>query len=122
MVVNVFAGNWNRAGLDGCLDAASFIRNEVQKLSYGIPVYLTNWSRLFTTSVQDQADCMKATSTYFISGSPVKRVYWFGATDYGGAGLRIITNQRPSRWKDTGTGVESHMRCSVNSRYFALML
>lgn len=84
VAVNAFAGNWNRAGLDGCLDAATFIKNEVQSLTYGIPVYITNWSRLFTTSVQDQADCMKATSMYFTTGSPVTRVYWFGATDYGG--------------------------------------
>jgi hypothetical protein len=94
--VNAFAGNWNRAGLEGCLDAATFVRNEVQKLTYGIPVFITNWSRLFTTSVQDQADCMKATGAYFSPGSPVKRVYWFGATDYGGVSSNNkLTNVLP---------------------------
>lgn len=84
--INAFVGTWNRAGRDGCLDAANFITNEIRNYSdsRGRPWFVTNWSRIGTSDVNAQVDAMSVISQFFVAGSPVQRIYWFGATDYGG--------------------------------------
>lgn len=85
IAVNAFCGPWNSAPLY-CRGGANFIVEEVRGVfqSYNLPVYITNWSRLYTSSPEDQVDAMNAIDAFFVSNSPVERVYWFGATDYGG--------------------------------------
>jgi hypothetical protein len=87
--VNAFVGPWNRPGINGCRDSADFITNEVK--NYNInnivgsrPWYVTNWSRLGTFNIYDQVDAMNVILQFFLTGSPIQRIYWFGATDYGG--------------------------------------
>jgi hypothetical protein len=85
--VNAFAGPWNRAGLEGCRDAASYITGELTQIvasGDSRPWYVTNWSRLGTSNITAQVEAMEALPLFFVRGSPIQRVYWFGATDYGG--------------------------------------
>jgi hypothetical protein len=97
IAVNAFAGPWNQPGADGCRDGAAFITNEVASLSPSLPVFITNWGRLFTANIQDQVDCMQVVGTFFGAGSPIERVYWFAATDYGGnTSNHLLTNELPN--------------------------
>jgi hypothetical protein len=97
--VNAFVGPWNAPGIDGCRDAANFITNELR--SYNIenpenrrPWYITNWSRLGTFDVQDQVNAMMVIKDFFDITSPIERIYWFGATDYGGnSGNNFLTEK-----------------------------
>lgn len=96
--MNAFVGPWNRPGLDGCRDGAIYIASELRAVQASggeaRPWYVTNWSRLGTTNVMDQADAMKAVNLFFASGSPIQRVYWFGATDFGGnSGNNFLTTR-----------------------------
>ena len=56
--------------------------NELDQL----PPFLQNWSRLQTTTPDDQIDAINSIDAFFPSSgsSVVKRVYWFGAKDFGG--------------------------------------
>jgi hypothetical protein len=61
--------------------------NKIPQVSdKNIPVYITNWARKnYVTPLQspyDQLVALDATDAWFAPGSPVQRVYWFGATDY----------------------------------------
>ena len=83
--VNAFVGPWNKAGIEGCRDAASFMTGELKAYPDGLPWFITNWSRLGTSNIDEQADAMKVLNLFFAAGSRIQRIYWFGATDYGGA-------------------------------------
>lgn len=85
VAVNAFCGPWNGSP-SYCRGGADFIVDEVRKVydTYDLPVYVTNWSRLETTSTNDQVNAIDAIDAFFVLGSPIERVYWFGATDYGG--------------------------------------
>jgi len=88
IAINGFCGPWNDAS-GGCRSGASFLYKEakaVSDASGGIPVYLTNWSRLQTSTPADQVDAIDSIDEFFPDGDSgvVKRVYWFGARDYGG--------------------------------------
>ena len=48
------------------------------------PVYITNWAYLGGVVADDQLVALKATDEFFSADSPIERVYWFGAQDYGG--------------------------------------
>ena len=100
--VNAFVGPWNRAGIDGCRDAAIFVTNEVKSATDGRPWYITNWSRLGTSNISDQADAMKVLASFFESGSLIERVYWFGATDYGGGSSNNFLTQVTSSGQTLG--------------------
>jgi hypothetical protein len=87
--VNAFVGPWNTPGIVGCREAADYITNELisyntNNISSRRPWYITNWSRLGTNQVQDHVDAMTVLSHFFVNNSPIQRIYWFGATDYGG--------------------------------------
>jgi len=87
IAINGFCGPWN--GVAGCYGGASFIYNEaasVSKAFNNLPVYITNWSRLQTTTPEDQIDAINSIDAFFPSSGSrvVKRVYWFGAKDFGG--------------------------------------
>eukprot|EP00591_Stephanopyxis_turris_P017726 CAMPEP_0195538828 /NCGR_PEP_ID=MMETSP0794_2-20130614/49734_1 /TAXON_ID=515487 /ORGANISM="Stephanopyxis turris, Strain CCMP 815" /LENGTH=1792 /DNA_ID=CAMNT_0040672837 /DNA_START=109 /DNA_END=5487 /DNA_ORIENTATION=- len=92
IAINAFCGPWNindpSNPSQGCRNGASYILGEVESLPTGegggLPVYITNWSRLQVSATEDQLAAMDATDEFFKEGSPVERVYWFGATDYGG--------------------------------------
>jgi hypothetical protein len=85
VAVNAFCGPWNGPP-DYCRGGAAFILQEVEKVfdDYKLPVYITNWSRLQTSSPDDQVDAIEAVDAFFAGNSPIERVYWFGATDFGG--------------------------------------
>ena len=95
--INAFAGPWNSPGIQGCRDGASFVTNEMiaynrNNAAGSRPWYVTNWSRLGTYDILDQVDAINAIEYFFASGSPVQRIYWFGATDYGGnSGNNFLT-------------------------------
>ena len=92
--VNVFVGPWNVAGIQGCRDAAIYMVNEIKAYypTDNLPWYITNWSRLGTYNISDQMDAMDVVQLFFQSGSPIQRIYWFGATDYGGnSGNNFLT-------------------------------
>lgn len=97
IAVNAFCGDFN--GPSGCRGGAAFIYNESVGMSnaFGnLPVYITNWSRLQTSNPQDQVEAIDAIDEFFpsTSGNPiVERVYWFGATDFGGGSSNnFLTN------------------------------
>ncbi len=87
IAVNAFCGDFN---LNGCRGGAAFIYNEAVGMSNAhgnLPVYITNWSRLQTSNPNDQLEAIDAIDAFFPSTSSnpiVERVYWFGATDFGG--------------------------------------
>ena len=92
IAINAFCGDFN--GPAGCRGGAAFIYNEAisaSKSFQNIPVYITNWSRLQTNDPQDQVDAVNAIEEFFPADDGtndddlvVQRVYWFGATDFGG--------------------------------------
>lgn len=89
IAVNSFCGDFN--GPTGCRGGASFIYKEVLNASSTFgnrPVYITNWSRLQTSDPWDQVGAINAIEEFFPSSAAsrrvVERVYWFGATDFGG--------------------------------------
>lgn len=100
--VNAFVGPWNQAGIAGCRDAAIFMTNEVQKFSDGLPWYITNWSRLGTSNIDEEADAMRVLAQFFVTGSPIQRIYWFGATDYGGGSSNNFLTQRTASGQTLG--------------------
>ena len=94
VAVNAFCGPWNGAP-SYCREGAEFIVKEVKKvsISYNLPVYVTNWSRLQTLNTNDQLNAIDAIDVFFQPGSPIGRVYWFGATDFGGGSKNnLLTN------------------------------
>jgi hypothetical protein len=99
LAINGFCGPFN--GPAGCRGGASFIYDEAMKMydSFGnIPVYITNWSKLQTSNPLDQVDAIDAIEAFFPSSSSsvVERVYWFGATDFGGGSSNnFLTNVLP---------------------------
>lgn len=97
--VNAFCGPWNDAS-GGCRSGASFIYDEAVSVSSAfnnLPVYITNWSRLQSTNSADQVDAINSIDQFFPSGGVVKRVYWFGAKDFGGGSetSSYLTNVLP---------------------------
>lgn len=100
IAINGFCGPWN--GSAGCRGGASFINNEAVSTSNAFnnrPVYMTNWSRLQTTNPADQVDAINSIDEFFPSSGSgvVKRVYWFGARDFGGGAqtTSYLTNRLP---------------------------
>ena len=97
IAVNAFCGDFN--GPSGCRGGAAFIYDEAIAASRSfddIPVYVTNWSRLQTSNPEDQVDAIDAIEEFFpASANPVvvERVYWFGATDYGGGSSNNFLTQ-----------------------------
>jgi hypothetical protein len=100
VAINGFCGDFN--GPAGCRGGASFIYNEALQASYAVgnlPVYITNWSRLQTSNPQDQVEAIDAIEEFFpasvsSSANPVvERVYWFGATDFGGGSSNNFLTQ-----------------------------
>ena len=88
IAINSFCGPWND-NYGGCRAGASFIYDEAVSVSNAfsnIPVYITNWSRLQTSSASEQLDAIDSIDEFFPSsvGGVIERVYWFGATDFGG--------------------------------------
>jgi len=100
IAINAFCGDFN--GPAGCRGGAAFIYNEAINTSSAfnkIPVYITNWSRLQTDDPEDQIEAIDAIEQFFPSSITtdadrvVKRVYWFGATDFGGGSSNnFLTN------------------------------
>jgi hypothetical protein len=99
IAINAFCGDFN--GPTGCFGGASFIYDEAVATSNvfnNIPVYITNWSRLQTSDPQDQVEAIDAIDEFFprsINDEDriVQRVYWFGATDFGGGSSNnFLTN------------------------------
>lgn len=99
IAINAFCGPWNiddqSNPQQGCRNGVSYIVNEIKKLSSSneggnLPVYITNWSRLHVSKATDQLAAMDATDAFFMEGSPVQRVYWFGAEDYGGGSSKNL--------------------------------
>jgi hypothetical protein len=108
--VNVFVGPWNAAGIQGCRDGANYMVNEMKAYfpTDNLSWYVTNWSRLGTFNVSDQVDAMNVIHLFFQSGSPVERIYWFGATDYGGnSGNNFLTQTTPNgkHWDLSGAKI-----------------
>ena len=95
IAINAFCGDFN--GPAGCRGGASFIYNEAVRSSNdfsNLPVYITNWSRLQTSNPQDQVEAIDAIEEFFPdSNSVVERVYWFGATDFGGGSSNNFLTQ-----------------------------
>jgi len=98
IAINAFCGDFN--GPDGCRGGAAFIYDEAIATSdaFGnIPVYITNWSRLQTDNPQDQVDAINAIEEFFPSSAStnpvVERIYWFGATDFGGGSSNNFLTQ-----------------------------
>ena len=83
IAINSFCGPWNGGNCDA---AVAFIVGEIGKVveDWDVPVYITNWSYLSSDSVQDQVVALESIDGFFVDGSPVERVYWFGAQDFGG--------------------------------------
>ena len=100
IAINAFCGPWNDQ-YGGCRAGASFIYNEAAAVSNafnGISVYITNWSRLQTSSASEQLDAIGAVDEFFpSSGGVIERVYWFGARDFGGGSTTTsyLTNVLP---------------------------
>ena len=88
IAVNAFCGPWNDGKGGGCRGGAQWTYGQVASTSAASnnrPVYITNWSRLQTNSPDEQVEAIESIDEYFpSSNSVVKRVYWFGARDYGG--------------------------------------
>lgn len=87
IAVNAFLDNSSQSAMAG----ANFIYNESLDTSvafHDLPVYITNWAWLGSNSNLDkQKQAISAIDAFFpASDSVIKRVYWFGATDYGGGG------------------------------------
>jgi hypothetical protein len=102
--VNVFVGPWNTQGVQGCRDAANYMVGEIKAYypTDKLPWYITNWSRLGTYNISDQVDAMNVINLFFQSGSPVQRIYWFGATDYGGNSGNNFLTQKTSNGQTLG--------------------
>lgn len=85
--VNAFCGSWNLpvGTAEGCRGGAAYVINQLSADTLGgRPVYVTNWSYLGSSTASAQLAALDATDAFFAAGSPVERVYWFGARDYGG--------------------------------------
>lgn len=92
IAINAFCGDFN--GPAGCRGGAEFITKEATQLyqQYSLPIYITNWSKLGTSHPDDQLEAMDAIDEFFIpqrddtnqDDGIIERVFWFGATDYGG--------------------------------------
>ena len=101
IAINAFCGPWNDQ-YGGCRAGASFIYDEAVSVSNSfdnIPVYITNWSRLQTSSASEQVDAIDSIDEFFpSSGGVIERVYWFGATDFGGGSgtTSYLTNVLPN--------------------------
>lgn len=98
IAVNAFCGPWN--GDAGCRGGARFIHDEsvsVSNASANRPVYITNWSRLQTSSPAEQVDAINSVDEFFSGSGVIERVYWFGAIDYGGGAQTTgyLTNVLP---------------------------
>jgi len=107
--VNVFCGPWNMApGLapvEGCRAGARYMVGIFQNLPQvraGLPVYVTNWSRLQVNAAADQLAAMYAIDAFYSSNSPVERVYWFGAIDYGGGSTNNFLTDFVTSGADAG--------------------
>ncbi|KAL1511726.1 hypothetical protein AB1Y20_005014 [Prymnesium parvum] len=86
VAVNPFCGVWNLpvGTAAACRNGAAFVLNDLRPVLRGRAVYVTNWGYLGSSTAAAQLAAMDATDAFFVDGSPVARVYWFGATDYGG--------------------------------------
>lgn len=84
--VNPFCGSWNLpAGTEaGCRGGAAFVVAAIEPARRGKPIYVTNWGYLGSSTAAAQLPALDASDAFFAPGSPVHRVYWFGARDYGG--------------------------------------
>lgn len=105
VAVNPFCGAWNDpvGTAAGCRNGAEFIVNELRGSLLDRPVHVTNWGYLGSSTTEAQLAAMDATDAFFAADSPVERVYWFGAKDYGGGTTRnmladtVETGERAGR-------------------------
>jgi len=121
IAINAFCGDFN--GPAGCRGGAAFIYNEALATSnvFGnLPVYITNWSRLQTSNPEDQLEAIEAIDAFFPSTNNnnngtdnriVQRVYWFGATDFGGGS----SNNFLTTVLNDGTSLGEHWRSKCDS-------
>jgi hypothetical protein len=122
IAINAFCGDFN--GPAGCRGGAAFIYNEALATSnvfVNLPVYITNWSRLQTSNPEDQLEAIEAIDAFFPSTNNnnnngtdnriVQRVYWFGATDFGGGS----SNNFLTTVLNDGTSLGEHWRSKCDS-------
>jgi len=69
---------------EGCRGGAAYVVDRLLGSLRGRPIHVTNWGYLGSATAEAQLAAMDATGAFFAPGSPVERVYWFGARDYGG--------------------------------------
>merc|ERR1719326_1424436 len=81
---NVFVGSWNGGNLAGGVDWSVNQFKPISSKYNNMPFYVTNWGYLGTSSANDQVSAMRVTSSFFTYGSPVVKVFYFAAKDYGG--------------------------------------
>jgi Glycosyl hydrolase catalytic core len=85
IAINAFCGPWNNGD---CHVGAEWVVNQLWESQAATqitrPVYIINWSYLQTFNPQDQIVAIDAIDSFFVANSPVERVYWFGALDFGG--------------------------------------
>ena len=89
VAANPFCGPWNTPAPGdprGCRGAAVWVTDSIKSSPHlgNRPIYMTNWCYLGGQTPDDQVAAIEATDAFFAAGSPVERVYWFGAQDYGG--------------------------------------
>jgi len=86
VAVNPFCGAWNLpvGTAEGCRGGAAYVVDGLRGSLRGRPIHVTNWGYLGSATAEAQLAAMDATDAFFAPGSPVERVYWFGARDYGG--------------------------------------
>lgn len=90
VAVNPFCGAWNEpiGTAEGCRGGAEFVVDQLRDYLRGRPIHVTNWGYLGGDTTEAQLAAMDATDAFFAADSPVERVYWFGARDYGGGTTR----------------------------------
>ncbi|KAL3919414.1 MAG: hypothetical protein SGPRY_005643 [Prymnesium sp.] len=109
VAANPFCGSWNQpvGTVQSCRNGANFVVNGITPVLQGRPLFMTNWGYLGTSTADAQIAAIDATEAFFSPGSPVERVYWFGAIDYGGGTtnnfLTSVVNSGPRAGVTLGT-------------------
>jgi len=106
VAVNAFCGSWNLPSgtTEGCRGGAAFVVSSLPStLRGGRPVYVTNWSYLGSSTAAEQLAALDAIDALFAPLSPVERVYWFGARDYGGGTSNNLLTDAVTSGERAGT-------------------